>query len=116
MNFSQDFKQAYVDELLHQVHHRAGNEWPWLEEDEMVGSVYFVEDKEIVYCTPAVRQYLGGEEVPPNDNCPIQFCRIREESDSHEMTEVDYFLTYNMPYDLARYQALVGAYKQGALV
>lgn len=113
MQFSQDFKFAYVNELLHQLHVRAGKELPWLHEELMVGSVFYKNGEDIVYCTPAVSQYLGGEEVPWDNNVQITFARYEDDGDEEKVKVVDFVLTYDMNVDLAYYLAIVNTYRKG---
>jgi hypothetical protein len=113
MQYSKDFKLAYVDEFLHQLHGKAGKELPWLHEELMVGSVFYKDGKDIVYCTPAVSQYLGGEDVPCDNNVRVTFGRFCDDGKEEPVKVVDFVLTYDMNVDLACYLAIVNTYRAG---
>lgn len=114
MQYSKNFKFAYVNEFLHQLHSRAGKEWPWLHEELMVGSVFYQDSQGIVYCTPAVSQYLGGEEVPDDNNVRVTFGHYNDDGHEEKVKFADFVLTYDMGVDLSTYLTVVNAYRAEA--
>lgn len=115
--YSQDFKHAYTSEFFRQLWSEA-KVWGWLAVEPMVGSVFIVEDGDVqTYCTPAVQQYLGGEDFPDDDNVGIHFQYI--DSDGHWLEDrgwvCDFVLTYNLEQDLHTYHTIMTAYRTGLL-
>ena len=111
--YSQEFKHAYIDEFFRHLWSKVGGEWPWLNVETMVGSIYYVEGTDFVYVTPACPQYLGGEEFPDDDNVMIGVCRAPENGDYEDLGVLDFVLTYNMEQDLDTYHATVTALRAG---
>lgn len=115
--YSQEFKHAYIAEFFRQLWSEAKN-WDWLGVEDMVGSVFLLGDDNVqTYCTPAVQQYLGGEDFPDDDNVGIHFQYI--DSDGNWLEErsavADFILTYNMEQDLHNYYTAMTAYRIGLL-
>ena len=114
MKFSQEFKKAYIDEFFRQLWSKEGSsEWGWLEVDDMVGSIYYVKGDNFVYCTPACAQYLGGEDVPDDDNVGIAIAVNTHDGDYIEDGVLDFTLKYRMDIDLNTYHLAVTAYRAG---
>lgn len=116
--YTQEFKRAYLDEFYRQLWSKTEGDWGWLHVEDMVGSVYLLgSEGRQIYCSPGAQQYLGGEEIPDNDNIGIHFQIIDGDGVWIEDAGgvVDFTLTYCMEQDLHVFYSTMTAYRLGLL-
>ena len=115
--FSQEYKHAYIHEFFRQLHSQIRSGEEGLHIEDMVGSIFYEEKpgQSYVYITPACAHYLGGDDVPDDNNVGIAVCRSPIDGDYEDLGVIDFPLTYDFHRDLMTYFGLVVGFRMGAV-